>query len=138
MPRHFPAIYPVPAKEIIGRRQETYEVLITRRESDGNALGAGEVATIEVLTVPSNKRLYLGGGIITCNASCIQKCVMTHTPGVIGDYRYDMRGDIVLNPLSATIVAPGETLTVYIYNLDDVSRDFSLTLYGMLVEYYDG
>jgi len=133
MPRHFPALYTVPAKAIIGRRQETWELLVTYRASEGNPIPAGCCVGAEVYTVPDGKVLYLGGGVISCNASCIQKVVMCHTPGIIGDYRYDMQGQIVLNPLAATIIEPGDTITIYTFNNDEVSRDFSIALVGMLV-----
>lgn len=133
MPHHFPPIYPVPSKEIIGRRQETWELLVTRRAVDGNPIPGGTCVTVQAYTVPTGKRLYIGGGVVSCNASCIQKIVMTHTPGVIGDFRYDMQGSIVLNPLAATVVEPGNTVTIYIYNNDTAARDFSVSLVGMLV-----
>ena len=132
MPRHYPPSNPVPSKSVIGLRQETWELLVTRRAEDGNALAANSVAVISAYTVPANKRLYLGGGVISCNVSCIQKVVMTHTPGLLGDFRYDVQGQIVLNPLAAVIVDPGDTITIYLYNNDSVARDFSISLIGML------
>lgn len=137
MPRHYPPSNPVPSKSVIGFRQETWELLVTRRAEDGDALAANSVAVIEAYVVPDNKRLYLGGGVISCNVSCIQKVVMTHTPGILGDYRYDVQGQIVLNPLAAVIIDPGDTVTIYLYNLDSAARDFSISLIGMLEIVYE-
>lgn len=115
-----------PVKTIVGRDQEKWSLLVTRY---GMAHGS---EAIPAYTVPPHYKLSLGGGVITCNASCIQRVVMTHTPGIVGDYRYDMRGQIVFGSLSTTVLDPGETLTITLFNNDVVPRDFSISLVGVL------
>ncbi|GAJ22504.1 unnamed protein product, partial [marine sediment metagenome] len=69
---------------------------------------------------------------VTCNASCIQKLIV-YTPGsILGDYHYDMRGDITFGPLNSKSVEAGKDIILYIYNNDSVARDFSVLLLGVL------
>lgn len=119
-------------KPTVGKDQKKWELLVTRRACDGNAIAAGSCATVSAYTVPSGYQLHIGGAVITCNASCLQKVIMAHTPGIIGDYRYDVKGELIFGPLSSTIIGEGDTLTIYIYNLDEVARDFSITMIGVL------
>lgn len=123
------------SKPTVVKNQKKWALLITRRAVDGNALAQG--AEIIVISAADNGnvngwQLNMGGGVISCNVSCMQKVVMAHTPGIIGDYRYDIRGDIVFGPLSSTIINPDEDLIVILYNNDVVERDFSISLVGVL------
>jgi hypothetical protein len=120
------------SKPVLGAGQASFELLVTRRAADGDAIAAGAVAAIDAYEVPEGYQLHIGGAIITCNASCIQKVVMCHTPGIIGDYLYDVKGELIFGDLSSTIIASGETLTIYIFNNDTVERDFSVTVVGVL------
>ena len=121
-----------PGKSKIADDQVAWELLVTRRNVDANGIAAGSSSTVTAYTVPTGYQLHMGGGVITCNASCIQKVVMTHTPGVIGDFMYDVRGQIQLGPHSSVILDAGDVLTIYIYNNDTVERDFSISLQGWL------
>lgn len=114
--------------------QLKWSLLVTRRSTDvpPNPIPANTVVEIDAYTVPDGYQLAMGGGVVTCNVSCIQKIVMAHTPGIVGDYLYDMKGEIVFGPLSSTIINPGEHLMIYIYNNDDADRDFSVSLVGIL------
>lgn len=95
-------------------------------------LAADTIETRRIYTVPSDYKLNFGGLIVTCSASCIQKIVV-YTPGsIIGDYLYDMRGDIVFGPLNSKSVEAGKDIILYIYNDDSVARDFSVFLSGVL------
>lgn len=123
------------SKPIVVENQEKWSLLITRRAADGNALPPGsETIIIPAATLGNVNgwQLNIGGGVITCNVSCIQKVVLVGTPGMVGDFRYDMRGDIIMGPLSSTIIAPDTDLTIILYNLDVSDRDFSITLQGVL------
>lgn len=120
------------SKPIVGLNQVKWELLVTRRAVDGNAVPANSVVTVDAYTVPTGYQLHIGGAIITCNVSGIQKIVMVHTPGIIGDYFYDVRGELLFGPLSSTLLDPGDTLTIYIYNNDTSARDFSVTIVGVL------
>lgn len=115
-----------PTKTIVGLDQEKWGLLVTR---SGMAHGS---EVIPAYTVPAHRKLNLGGGVITCNASCIQKVVLTYTPGIVGDYRYDMKGQIVFGALSSTVLTAGDVLTIILYNNDTVARDFSISLVGVL------
>lgn len=129
-PDYTPAV--TASKPVLVANQSKWEVLVTRRACDGNPLAGRTVAAVAAYTVPAGYQLILGGAVITCDVSCMQKVVMVHTPGLIGDFRYDMRGDLLFTSLSSTIVDPLDTLTIYIYNLDTAERDFSVSMTGVL------
>lgn len=123
------------SKPSVVTNQKKWALLITRRAVDGNALAPG----VEIIVIPAATignvdgwQLNVGGGVVSCNVSCIQKVVMCHTPGIIGDFLYDMRGDIVFGPLSSTIINPDEDCMVILYNNDVAERDFSVSLVGVL------
>lgn len=132
-PDYTPAV--AASKPVVIVNQEKWTLLVTRRAIDGNALAPG----VETIVIPAATlgnvngwQLNMGGGVISCNASCIQKVVMAHTPGIIGDYRYDVRGDIVFGPLSSTVITENNDLFIFLYNNDVVHRDFSVSLVGVL------
>ena len=116
----------------LSSNQKKFSLLVTYRQADGDPIASNTVEGVAAYTVPAGWRLYIGGSIITCNISCIQKVVMTHTPGIIGDYRYDTRGEIIFTPLSSTILDPGDVLTIYVYNNHSDYADFSVTVVGVL------
>ena len=70
--------------------------------------------------------------MVTCEASSIQNLALVGTPGIVGDFRYDMRGDIVFGPVSASVLDEGTPLTYIVWNNDDVPRHFSVSLIGVL------
>lgn len=119
-------------KPALAKNQKKWSLLVTYRQADGDPIAGNSVASVAAYTVPAGWRLHIGGAVISCNASCIQKVVMTHTPGIIGDYRYDVKGELVFGPLSSTLLDPGDILTIYTYNNDTVYRDFSITVVGVL------
>lgn len=132
-PDYTPAV--TVSKAVVIENQKKWSLLVTRRAVDGDALDPG----VEEIIIPAATngnvngwQLNMGGGVITCNVSGIQKVVMCHTPGIVGDFLYDMRGDIIFGPLSSTVCAPDEALTIYLYNNDVVARDFSISLVGVL------
>jgi len=132
-PDYTPAV--AASKPTVIVNQKKWTLLITRRAVDGNALPPGsETIVIPAATIGNVNgwQLAMGGGVISCNVSCIQKVVMCHTPGIVGDFLYDMRGDIIFGPLSSTTINPDEDLTVILYNNDVVDRDFSVSLVGVL------
>lgn len=99
---------------------------------DGD-IGANSMLAIEAYTVPSGYRLYMGGGFISCNDdSHIQLVKLIATPGMLGDFWYKMRGDIILAGHAIMIFEPGTTLTYYIYNEDSSEHHFSISLLGTL------
>lgn len=132
-PDYAPAV--TASKAIVVGNQKKWSLLITRRAVDGNALPPGsETIVIPAATLGNvdGWQLNIGAAVITCSVSCIQKVIMAHTPGITGDYRYDMRGDIIFSPLSSTIINPDEDFTIYLYNLDSGDRDFSIVVVGVL------
>lgn len=90
------------------------------------------VLVIVAYTVPTGYNLIIGGGVVSCEASGIQNIALVGTPGILGDFRYDMRGDIILGPQVATVLEAGTPLTYIVYNNDDVPRHFSVSLMGIL------
>lgn len=124
-PDYTPAV--ITSKPIVVESQEDWNVTIIKDD-----LAPGDIYSEDVYTVPEGYRLNLGGVIITCNGSCIQKLIL-YTPGsILGDYLYDMRGEIVFSPLSSKTLEAGQVLTAYIYNNDSVARNFSLSILGVL------
>ena len=83
-------------------------------------------------TVPVGYRLHLGGGVVSCEASCIQDIALVSTPGIIGDFRYDMRGDIIFGADVAHILEGGDALQFILFNNDYTDRHFSVSLFGTL------
>lgn len=127
------------SKPSVVANQEKWSLLITRRAVDPEgALPPGsETIVIPAATLGNINgwQLNMGGGVITCNVSGIQKVVMCHTPGIIGDFLYDMRGDIIFGPLSSTIINPDEDCMIILYNNEPIggpSHDFSVSLVGVL------
>ena len=114
------------SKPAIVENQEQWTLQISQK-----ALASGTYST-DTYTVPEGYKLNLGGAIITCSSSCIQKLILYAPGNALGDYLYDMRGDILFGALSSFVIAAGQMLTVYIYNNDSVARDFSLSMVGML------
>lgn len=134
-PDYTPAIVSSKASVEV-ENQKKWSLLITRRAVDpeGAVPPGDEEIVIPAATLGNvdGWQLNMGGGVITCNVSGIQKVVMAHTPGIVGDYLYDMRGDIIFGPLSSTIIPPDEDMTIYLYNLDVADRDISISLVGVL------
>ncbi|GAG65577.1 unnamed protein product, partial [marine sediment metagenome] len=89
------------------------------------------VALIEAYTVPEGWRLYLGGGDIDCEVSCIQLVMLIHTPGILGYIRYDVYRHVTINPPIGEVLEAGETLQYHVYNDDVVKRHFSVSLLGI-------
>lgn len=124
-PDYTPAV--ITSKPVVVEGQDDWNVTIIKDD-----LAPGAVYSKDAYMVPEGYQLNLGGLIITCSGSCIQTLIL-YTPGkILGEYLYDMRGDIVFGPLSSKTMQAGQVLTVYIYNNDSVARDFSLSLIGVL------
>ena len=115
------------SKPIVGVLQNRWSVLWTP-----TAVAADSMVQSDLYTVPDGYRLHIGASIITCSASIIQMVRMVHTPGIIGDYRYDVKGELIFGPDSATVLEAGDTLTVYVFNNDVVPRDFSVSMTGVV------
>jgi len=115
------------SKPVVGADQAEWSNLTLVKD-----LAATTIETRTVYTVPSGYKLNFGGIIVTCSGSCIQKLIIYATGSVIGDYLYDMRGDITFGPLNSKSVAAGKDIILYIYNNDSVVRDFSVLLQGVL------
>ena len=99
---------------------------------DGD-ISAASMLAIEAYTVPSGYRLYMGGGFISCSDDThIQLVKLVATPGMLGDFWYKMRGDIILAGHAIMIFEPGTTLTYYIFNEDSNEHHFSISLLGTL------
>lgn len=129
-PDYTPAV--VSSKASIVDNQEKWSLLVTRRAAEGNALPPGS----ETITIPATTlgnvngwQLNVGGGTIVCNVSGIQKVAIYQ---IIGDFLYDIRGDIIFGPLSSPIISPDDSMIIYLYNLDVADRDFSISLVGVL------
>ncbi len=113
-------------KAIIGRGQKKWTDLWE------DTISPNSMETVNAYTVPTGFKLYLAGGYISCSSPGWQLVKLVGTPGLVGNYRYNSLGDLILGPLSATIIEEGNDLLYYIYNYDYVERLFSVSLTGVL------
>ena len=120
-------------KPVLATNETHWSDLWTTEEDYGGRLPPGCLC-ITAYTVPTGYELHLGGGVVSCEASCIQNIALVCTPGIVGDFRYDMRGDIIFGPDTATVVVAGAVLQYIVYNNDLVARHFSVSLVGTLVQ----
>jgi hypothetical protein len=86
-----------------------------------------------IYTVPEGYTLTLDGGLVSVKDSCINMIQIFAPNSIIGDLRFDMRGDITI-PASSQVIDAETEITVYIYNNDTIQSDFSLALSGVLNE----
>ncbi|MBA7705210.1 hypothetical protein ES703_114034 [subsurface metagenome] len=100
---------------------------------DGDING-DSMMTVEAYTVPEGWRLFMGGGFVSCDApqEPIQLIKLIATPGMLGDFWYKLRGDIILAGHAIMAFEAGTTLTYYIYNKDSTKHHFSISLLGTL------
>jgi len=120
----------VSSKPVVVANQKKWALLVTK----DNLVPGSETIVIPAADLGNINgwQLNMGGGVITCRASCLQRVIMSHTPGFLGTFIYDVRGDIFFGPLSSTIINPDEDLTIILYNDDSVARSFSISLMGLL------
>ena len=96
-------------------------------------IAAGGTAIDNFYTVPAGYKLALGGGYISVKDSCINKLrIVIPSQELIGDFRYDMRGDLTMTALAGQEISENTTITVYIFNNDSIESEFSLLLSGVL------
>jgi len=88
-------------------------------------------------TVPSGYDLQIGGGYVSCSEPGIHNVRLVATPGMIGDFRFDVRGDLILTSLAGQVVSENSTMTIYIWNNNPNECEFSLTLSGILFKRRD-
>jgi len=96
-------------------------------------IGALEHEDITIYTVPAGYNLSFGGGQITTANSCINMLRLFYgDESLIGDFRYDMSGDMLVSTFAGQTIAEGVALTGTIWNNDTLSSEFSLFLAGIL------
>ena len=102
-------------------------------QSNSYVVGAQSVEIDDIYTVPTGNVLELGGGQVSAKDSVINRLrLLSNNIELVGDYRYDMIGDISLSSMAGQTLSAGDTLTAYIYNNDTLSSNISLTLSGVL------
>jgi len=114
-------------KEVIGRNQRKWRTLydedVTRRTCD----------IVSQYTCPSGYKLNLGGGFSSCNSPGWQLVLLVvSSPGLVGNFWYYGRGDLILTSIASTVIEEGDTLYLYVYNHDYVTRRVSVSLTGTL------
>ena len=96
-------------------------------------IGAQGSAIGTFYTIPDGYNLSFGGGYITANNSCINKLrLIAGNESLVGDFRYDVRGDMSTSPLAGQVLNENTVLTAYIWNNDSITSIFSLILTGVL------
>ena len=96
-------------------------------------IGAQGAAISTFYTVPDGYNLSFGGGYITADNSCINKLrLIAGNESLIGDFRYDVRGDISVSSLTGQVLAENTELIAYLWNNDSITSIFSLILTGVL------
>lgn len=119
------------SKPILTPNQTEWAELWTTADDYGGRLPPGTL-TVTIYTVPTGYKLNIGGGVVSCEASCIQNIALVGTPGILGDFRYDMMGQIIFGPDSTHVLKAGTALAFILYNNDSVARHFSVSLVGTL------
>lgn len=122
----------ITTKPSLSVAQKSWSTLVNYRHADGDPVEGRASVSVAAYTVETGFNLLLGGMIATCNGSCLQRVVLESTSSLLGDFWFDMRGEVIFGALSSTVLAPAAVLTVYIYNYDTVYRDFSVEIYGVL------
>jgi len=122
----------ISSRPVIATVQNTQARMLTQASYE---VATGAVAIVSFYTVPDGYNLALGGGYISVKDSCINKLrLVTGTEELIGDFRFDMRGDLAMSALAGQQVPENTTITAYIYNNDVISSEFSLQLSGVLTK----
>ena len=94
-------------------------------------VSAASTAVDTVYTVPDGYNLSLDTGLISVRDSCINKIQLYTSSSLLGDYRFDMRGDLG-SIVAGQTIPEGTSIVAYIYNNDAVTSEFSLVLAGVL------
>lgn len=89
-----------------------------------------EVTTHAAYTVPPGFKLLMKGGFASCDVGVMQRVWLCHTPGLLGDFRFDYLGSVTFVP-SAEIPA-GDTITYYFYNNHVKKCRGTISLIGVL------
>jgi len=96
-------------------------------------IGAQGSAIGTFYTVPAGYNLAFGGGYITANNSCINELrLISANESLIGDFRYDVRGDMSVSSLTGQVLAEDTEIIAYLWNNDSLTSIFSLILTGVL------
>ena len=115
----------VGTKNVLGKNQNAWYAFWT------GDIDANSMIILTPYACPVGFRLYLTGGIVSCNTSCIQRFLLLHTPGIAIYFSYDIRGEFNLHPPIGEPLDAGESLTYYVINDDKVIRTFYITLLGV-------
>lgn len=87
--------------------------------------------TANFYTVPTGYILQLTGAYISSDNSVINKMrILDDSTIILGDYRFDMRGDISWT--SILTIEAGHKIVIYLWNNDNENSELSLTLSGIL------
>ena len=120
----------IPGRPVIVTAEDTQ---ISWLQSTDYIISAQATATDEFYTIPAGYRLSLGGGFISSNMSCINKLrIISTSETVLGDFRFDIRGDMTANSFTGQGIVAGDVMTIYIYNNNTSEGKFTLTLSGVL------
>ena len=121
-------------KPVISSRPQILDNQLKWAQSATYTVSAQAVSINSFYTVPEGYTLEIGGGFISCKDSCINKLRMVADgEELVGDFRFDIQGQISFSPSAGQTVAAGTEITIYIYNNDTLTSEFSLTLSGVLV-----
>jgi len=81
-------------------------------------------------TVPTGYKLLTKGGFASCDVGVMQRVWLCHTPGLMGDFRFDYLGSITFVP--SVEIPAGDTLTYYFYNNHVKKCRGTISLIGVL------
>lgn len=82
----------------------------------------------EDYVVPEGKELEIGIAIMSSELPVYFDTYLVITPGVIGDYWTEGRGQVVFPDFAPTDVSAGSNINVYIINQDEEKLDFSIAI----------
>ena len=123
-PDHTPGV--ISTKPVVSAKDTTWEAYWAV-----NIAGGGTTSS-DIYTVPDGYRLNVGGFLVTCDLSQVQRLILAKVAGTFGDYRYDMFGQITFGPMDASRLEAGDILTITLYNGDYFAHDFTVNMVGVL------
>ena len=102
-------------------------------ESSTYTVGGMGSTSAALYTVPTGYTLELGVGYVSARDSCIHRMrLLANGTELVGDFRFDMQGEITFSSMTGQTLEAGSILTAYLYNNDSINTEFSLNLSGIL------
>jgi len=120
----------ISSRPVIVEEGDTQVKMLTHKRY---TIAAGGAVIDDFYTVPAGYKLSIGGGFVSVKDSCINQLrIFNDDISLLGDYRFDMRGDLSMTSLAGQEILTGTVLEVYLFNNDAIESEFSLVISGVL------